>query len=119
MAPSGSRRGRRHWARTIEQRYRNSLLPGHFEAMQAPGLKNPATTRTAPPDPFLDQLAAVRTPMLLVEGRRDQLLETGWSKELATRAPAATAVETDYAHEPNIDAPAVLAELILPFLREK
>ncbi|WP_158228223.1 alpha/beta fold hydrolase [Pseudonocardia sp. MH-G8] len=101
----------------IEQRYRNSLVAGHFEAMQAPGLKNPATTRTPPPDPFLDQLATVETPLLLVEGRRDQLLETGWSKELAGRALAATAVETDYAHEPNIDAPDALADLILPFLR--
>ena len=103
----------------IEQRYRNSLVPGHFEAMQAPGLKNPATTRTPPPDPFLEQLASVEVPLLLVEGRQDQLLEPGWSKEIASRAPAATAVETEYAHEPNIDAPDALAGLVLPFLRER
>lgn len=101
----------------IEQRYENSLAPGHWEAMKAPGLKNPAVVRNAPADPFLESLRSVDVPLLFVEGRTDQLLEHGWSKTLAELAPAATAVELDHGHEPNIDAPDHLVDVLLPFLK--
>lgn len=101
----------------VETRYRNSLVPGHWEAMKAPALKNPAVERALPADPFFDQLAQVTAPVLLVEGRNDQLLEKQWAKKLAEVAPTAQVVETDYGHEPNIEAPDALVDLILPFLR--
>ncbi|WP_448627669.1 alpha/beta fold hydrolase [Geodermatophilus sp. URMC 64] len=101
----------------IRQRYENSLVPGHWEAMTAPRLSNPATTRQLPPDTFLDDLQGVRTPLLLVEGRHDTLLETGWSKKLADLAPGGTAVETDFGHEPNIEAPEETAALLAGFFR--
>jgi pimeloyl-ACP methyl ester carboxylesterase len=101
----------------VQQRYENSLVPGHWEAMKAPGLKNPAVQRQAPADPFLESLRSVDVPLLLVEGRNDQLLEHGWSKTLADLAPTATAVQHDHGHEPNIDAPDELVDLILPFLK--
>ncbi|MCW2701349.1 MAG: hypothetical protein JWQ45_2884 [Blastococcus sp.] len=101
----------------VQQRYLNSLVPGHWEAMKAPGLKNPAVQRQAPADPFLESLASVDVPLLFVEGRTDQLLERGWSKTLADLAPTATAVQLDHGHEPNIDAPDELVDLLLPFLK--
>lgn len=103
----------------IRARYENSLVPGHWEAMAAPRLKNPSVERQLPPDPFLEQWAKVSTPVLLVEGRHDTLLEAGWSKKLADLAPAARAVEVDYAHEPNVEAPAETAELVGGFLAEE
>ncbi|MGF7123180.1 alpha/beta hydrolase [Rhodococcus sp. TAF43] len=100
----------------IRQRFENSLIPGHWEAMAAPRLSNPSVERTQIADPFLDLLAATQIPVLLVEGTRDELLESGWSKKLADLTPMARAAELDYAHEPNIDAPAETAGLIVDFL---
>lgn len=100
----------------LRQRYENSLTPGHWEAMTAPRLQNPATDRASRPDPFLDQLAEVTTPLLLIEGEHDSLLESGWAEQLAELSPAATAVKMDSAHEPNIDAPDELCKEIAQFL---
>lgn len=100
----------------IRQRFENSLIPGHWEAMAAPRLSNPAAERSPIADPFLDRWAASQVPVLLVEGTRDELLESGWSKKLADLTPMARAAELDYAHEPNIDAPAETAGLVVDFL---
>lgn len=101
----------------IAQRHANSLIPGHWESLMAPRLSNPAVKRELPPDTFLDQLRTVRTPLLLVEGRYDTLLEPGWSKKLADLAPGATAVEVDHGHEPNIEAPDEASRLLADFFR--
>ncbi|TQM11545.1 alpha/beta fold hydrolase [Pseudonocardia kunmingensis] len=100
----------------VRARYENSLIPGHWEAMAAPRLSNPAVERKLPPDPFLENWATVSTPVLLVEGRHDVLLEKGWAKKLADIAPGAYATEVDHAHEPNVDAPGETARLVLDFL---
>jgi pimeloyl-ACP methyl ester carboxylesterase len=100
----------------IRQRHENSLIPGHWESLMAPRLHNPAVERQLRPDPFLDQLAGVTIPVLLVEGHHDPLLETGWSKKLAQLSPSLTAIELDSGHEANIDAPDELCAAITRFL---
>lgn len=100
----------------IQQRYENSLIPGHYECMAAPRLSNPAVKREPTADPYLDNLAKVQVPVLLVEGLRDELLETGWSKKLADLGPNLEALQVDYAHEPNIDVPEYTARFVLEFL---
>lgn len=100
----------------VRQRYENSLIPGHWETMTAPRLQNPATQRESRPDSFLEQLAEVTTPLQLIEGDHDSLLESGWAERLAELSPAATAVKMDSAHEPNIDAPDDLCKEIAKFL---
>lgn len=100
----------------IQQRFENSLIPGHFESMAAPRLSNPAVKREPTVDPYLENLAKVQVPVLVVEGNYDELLETGWSKKLADLTPAIESAQVDYAHEPNIDAPAVTARLVRDFL---
>ncbi|NMM90745.1 hypothetical protein B2J88_41550 [Rhodococcus sp. SRB_17] len=100
----------------IQQRYENSLIPGHWEAMNATRLSNPVAPRKQTVDPFLDNLAQIDVPLLLIEGRHDELLESGWSKKLADLTPHAQATEVDYAHEPNIDAPEETARLVIEFL---
>jgi pimeloyl-ACP methyl ester carboxylesterase len=106
-------------AEHIQLRFENSLAPGHWEAMTAPRLHNPATERTAPADDYLDRFATIDLPVLLVEGRYDALLETGWSKKLADLAPPVQAITVEHAHEPNLDAPVETAELICDFLEEE
>lgn len=102
----------------IRARYENSLIPGHWEAMAAARLRNPAVKRELPPDPYLEQLAHVRKPVLLIHGRHDPLLETGWAKTLADLSPTITETEVDYSHEPNIDAPQLTAGLIVDFFAD-
>ncbi|MEH0060032.1 alpha/beta hydrolase [Auritidibacter ignavus] len=103
----------------IQKRYENSLIPGHWEAMTAPRLRNPSVQLKLPPDPYLDQLTEMTTPVLLVEGRYDTLLEQGWSQKLAALSPAIEAIEMDFSHEPNIDAPRETSQVIWEFLRKE
>lgn len=99
-----------------EARYQNSLLPGHWEAMAAPRLKNPDLERSKPHDPFLDNLAATTVPLLLIEGSQDRMLEPGWAERLAAQSRTATSLVLDAGHEPNIDAPGDLAAAIVDFI---
>jgi pimeloyl-ACP methyl ester carboxylesterase len=101
----------------IKQRYENSLIPGHWEAMSAPKLRNPGTERALPPDPFPNSLKTVSTPILYVEGIRDQLLEPGWSAKLCELTPNGSRVEVEYAHEPNIDAPGEIVRILKTFFK--
>nr|WP_275945438.1 alpha/beta hydrolase [Bradyrhizobium sp. BRP22] len=102
----------------IRQRHENSLIPGHWETLMAPRLRNPSVDRSPPPDPYLDQLAATTIPTLLVEGLRDPLLEPGWSRKLADLSPRISAVAIEAGHEPNIEAPAEVCRLVTAFLNQ-
>lgn len=99
-----------------EARYQNSLIPGHWEAMSAPRLKNPDAQPAKPHDPFLDNLAATTVPLLLIEGSQDRMLEPGWAEKLAALSPTAKSLVLEAGHEPNIDAPGELAAAIVDFI---
>lgn len=101
----------------IQKRFENSLIPGHWEALNAPRLSNPSIKPVPREDPYFEQLADVDVPVLLVEGEADTLLETGWSERLAALNPLIKNTVVPYAHEPNIEVPEVTAELIRNFAR--
>jgi pimeloyl-ACP methyl ester carboxylesterase len=90
----------------VQQRHDNSLIPGHWETLMAPRLKNPSVTRAVPPDDYLARLALTSIPSLLLAGARDPLLEGGWAERLAALSPKLAAVTIDAGHEPNIECPA-------------
>lgn len=96
----------------IAARYENSLIPGHWESLMAPRLKNPSVERDIPVDPYEDQLRALTIPVLLVEGEHDTLLESGWAGKLAALNPLISERVTAYAHEPNIEDPEFAAAVI-------
>lgn len=100
----------------IRQRYTNSLIPGHWEAISAPRLQNPALTKAPPKDDLFERLGQVKRAVLYIEGTRDVLLEPGWSDTLASHTPGSRVVKLDHGHEPNIDAPQVLSREMLSFL---
>lgn len=100
----------------IQTRFENSLIPGHWESLMAPRLKNPSAERELPADPYEDQLRALTVPMLLVEGEHDSLLETGWASKLSSLNPIISQLVTEYAHEPNIDNPVFTAQVIDGYL---
>lgn len=100
----------------IRQRHENSLIPGHWEALMAPRLKNPSVERSPSADDYLDRLAKTDVPTLLVEGKRDPLLEDGWAEKLAALSPNITPLTIDAGHEPNIECPAKVVELVRNYL---
>ncbi|WP_398473514.1 alpha/beta fold hydrolase [Tardiphaga sp.] len=100
----------------IKQRHANSLIPGHWEALSAPRLKNPSVERAAQADDYLERLAKTAVPTLLVEGRRDPLLEDGWADKLAALSPNISAITIDAGHGPNIECPDQVIELVRKFL---
>lgn len=98
----------------VQRRYENSLIPGHWEALSAGRIRNPALTGPRPEA----ELAPSSVPVLLVEGSKDSLLLPGWSEALAIEL-AAESVVTPYGHSPNIDYPAETAVLISDFISDK
>lgn len=102
-----------------KRRYQNSLLPGHYEAISAMGLRNPAPAAPAPPkDPYPETLADVTSPVLLIAGEKDPLLEAGWMQNLAAqlRSSAVVTETLPTGHCPNIDNATQTAGLVRRFL---
>ena len=100
----------------VRIRYENSLAPGHWEALSAARLHNPAVSRPPPDDSWIDRLGQCKIPILFVEGRQDKLLEPGWAEQMAQRVPGSSWEVVEGAHEPNLDRPDEVADLIRGFL---
>ncbi len=98
-----------------ERRYSQSLTRGHWETLSAARLHNPATGHVAPDDTWIDRLDDVSVPVLFVEGREDGLMERGWAQKMAKRVPGGSWREIDGGHEPNLDHPAGVADLLREF----
>lgn len=111
------------WAgfdRNAEQRRDNAVRPGHWEALYSPRLRSPAhRAEKADDDAFPASLSHCVTPLLLVEGTQDPLLEKGWAATMAGHARAADAVQLDASHSPNLDHPSLVADLIRTFVRQQ
>lgn len=105
----------------ILDRHENSLLPGHWEALMAPRLKNPSATQRPPTaDAYLDALRRINIPVLLVAGRQDPLLETGWAGKMAALNPEFLHhLELEGGHEPNISHPSDVAEMFHNFFNQE
>ena len=104
----------------VQCRYENTLIPGHFEAIAAMGLRNPAIARTSlPADSYPATLTERTTPVLLIAGAKDPLLEPNWAQRLADHLPAAeVSIETlATGHSPNLDHAELTASTLLSFLR--
>lgn len=96
----------------IEGRLEGCLIPGHWESMMAPRIKNPALSRSGLKDPYLEQIRSLSIPTLLVSGKADPLVEGDWAKRLAALSDKITTLELEAGHEPNIDKPELVADLI-------
>lgn len=102
----------------IEGRLRESLRPGHWEAMAAPRLSSPDFPRTSPADSLLEDLRRLQLPLRLVEGTRDALMVRGWSAELAALSPRISRLVLESGHLPNVEAPRKIASLLRDFVSE-
>lgn len=99
------------------RRYENTLRPGHFESILAMSLRSPAAA-PRPADPYPGTLATRTTPVLLVAGEQDTLLESAWTNRLAAYLGASPVerVVLPTGHCPNIDHPERTAALVGAFL---
>jgi pimeloyl-ACP methyl ester carboxylesterase len=98
-----------------QRRYELSLIPGHWETLSAARLRNPALPSPPPDEGWLDRLDEVSVPILFVEGRQDALMEPGWAEKISQRVPGSSWREVDGGHEPNLDHPSQVADLIQEF----
>lgn len=99
-----------------QQRFENSLTPGHWEALSASRLHNPAIARPQPDDSWIEKLALAQVPILFVEGRDDTLMESGWSEKMAKLVPGSSWRVMEGGHEPNLDHPTETVGVIREFL---
>lgn len=64
------------------------------------------------------ELAAVRVPVLVIQGERDKLVRPRRSRRIADRMRAGFALLPDVGHVPQLEAPEVVADLLASFVRE-
>lgn len=100
----------------IRQRFQNSLTPGHWEALSALRLRNPAVERNIAPDSWPEPLGSCAAPIHFVEGARDPLLESGWAASMAAVTLHGTSEVVEGSHEPNLDHPNEIADLVRSFV---
>lgn len=98
----------------VRARYLNTLLPGHIEACNAPRLLRSAAPKPQLSDGWPEPLRDSDVPVLLVAGRRDQLLDRDWTSHF-DGLPGVSAVEMDARHAPNLDRPQELVEVLTEF----
>lgn len=100
--------------RHVTARYRSACVPGHYRSMTAPAVALPAPLRSANeaaaawPAP----LNGIDTPVLLVHGTRDTLVEADWTENFRATLPGLRVRELDAMHSPNLDRPTEIAALI-------
>ena len=91
----------------LSARLDSALANGHYRAMMAPSLAQPASLAQAGTgtDNFPASLAASNVRVLMVGGLRDTLVETHWIEKLSSHLRFPSAIWMDAKHSPNIDNP--------------
>lgn len=104
----------------VRRRYANTRKPGHVEACLAARLRHPVGYPNPQPERAAEGWpAALRdcpVPVLVIEGRRDDLLEPGWSRHFADLSPLVRTHVMDARHAPNLDQPEATAALLSDFV---
>lgn len=102
----------------VEERYKKSLIRGHWENLSAVRLRPPGPRPKPESDaPFFASLAKIKVPVLLIAGADDVLLESGWEQKIAGHIPGARTLVVEGArHQPHFDAPDLVCDAIESFL---
>ena len=96
----------------IQRRFDNSMIPGHWEALSALGVRNPAAGPRTSADDWPEPLRHCSTPILWVEGADDPLLEQGWAAKMAEVGDSFSSAVVPGGHEPNLEHPEETGRLI-------
>ena len=97
-----------HFAR----RFDNSMIAGHWEALNALHLRNPAAGPRTGSDDWPEPLLGCSVPILWVEGADDPLLERGWAAKMAELGDSFSSLVVPGGHEPNLEHPADVGRMI-------
>lgn len=99
----------------VWRRFESSTAPGAWEAVAAARFRRPnAPAPVAPSSARAYQ--RIRVPTLVVEGRGDKLLPTGWAAQIAGEIDGArTVVVDDAGHCPQIEQAPVVNDMLLDF----
>ncbi|WP_228003028.1 alpha/beta fold hydrolase [Nocardia australiensis] len=103
----------------VALRHKWATQPGHYQCMFAPHIPVPEAAQVArPADPYPANLTGTTTPVLLLEGENDVLVESGWAARIAEFAPHARVVTMAAMHAPNITHPEQTWQILGSFLAE-
>lgn len=101
----------------LAERMRWAADIGHYRAVKAVSTPlPPSLVRARGVDEWPAQLKGITTPVMLVAGKRDTLLQPYWPERLRAALPHARVELLDSKHSPNIDRPDLLLPPLLDFL---
>lgn len=101
--------------RSVDERLHWASVPGHYRSVAAVGVPLPAplaSVAAREADAWPDQLAGTTTPLHLIAGTRDPLLETDWPERITIVRPDALITRIDTRHSPNLDEPERMARVL-------
>ncbi len=103
----------------LSRRVESALVPGHYQCMMAPHARLPESIRTQrADDQYPGVLSSSTTPLHLIAGDRDVLVEHGWAERIADLHGGMSHVtHLDASHSPNLSHPAETWTEVEPFLR--
>ncbi|HEY4072904.1 MAG TPA: alpha/beta fold hydrolase [Herbaspirillum sp.] len=101
----------------LAERMRWAADIGHYRAVKAVSAPlPPSLVRARRVDDWPAQLVGITTPVMLVAGKRDVLLQPYWPERLRAALPHARVEVLDSRHSPNIDRVDLLLPVLLEFL---
>lgn len=100
----------------VQRRYDSSIAPGAWEAVAAARFRRPGAPPSATPSSSR-RYDRITVPTMLVEGRNDKLLPSGWGEQIAGQIRNGHSQVVDRAgHCPQIEQAGTVNELMLDFL---
>lgn len=101
----------------LAERLRWASDPGHYRAVKAVSVPlPPSLIRERRVDEWPKALEGITTPVMLIAGKRDVLLQPYWPERVRAGVPHARVEVLDSRHSPNIDRPDLVLPLLLDFL---
>jgi pimeloyl-ACP methyl ester carboxylesterase len=101
----------------LAERLRWASDPGHYRAVKAVSTPLPASlVRARRVDEWPKELEGIATPVMLIAGKRDVLLQPYWPERLRGALPHARVEVMDSRHSPNIDRADLVGAVLLDFL---
>lgn len=98
----------------LAARLASASAVGHYRAMVAPGVALPEPLRqvNSAAAEWPKPIEGNPTPVLLVQGMRDALVQPDWPAHLLRALPNSSALRLDSLHSPNLTSPGLISKVI-------
>lgn len=102
---------------SVRERYQNSVMPGAWEALSAARLRRPGYERASTTERFVQQLARITVPLLIISCAHDPLNQPDWDTSLQSMVQTAQCYRFEHsAHEPQIEEADLFEKVVKDFL---